>query len=1405
MSDNENPKIDEYSEKTAPAIEGDQTMAQKVLLGEISNFVLDDDIECYIEQVEYYFTLNSIKDEVQKVLLSQNMIGHEASKKISKSFKPMKMNEVTYINYVSKLKELFGTVKKPIVERHKFRQRKQKEGESLVDFAVELQTLSEHCEFDTSQLDSMLRDQFIGGVTNAKITRVLLDVPLTTTFKAVVEKAKLVESTRAEAVKMTKGADSVNYAGKSKISRRSATPHRGKSEASNEQGCDIRARREKSSSPENSMTCYRCQGVGHYSYECATKRTKTINRGGQRRSKGVHKAEELGKGLNDLKLNDDDETDNEIISNLLGSSVNTIKSALVELRVEGVPLTMECDTGSCVSVCSAVHYRNKFGHKRILSCDKRLSVVSGEPLTVLGKIQVAVRVNQKVLSLGLVIIDSKREFLPLLGRDWISVIWPEWHKNFTINALVSAKEERKSWRDKTVREFKLRYAAVFDGDLTSPIKDVVVDIRMKENVKPFVHAAYNVPFSYREKVESHLDELEKVGIIERVEYAEWASPLVTVLKPNKKDLRICMDGSVTINPYIETHHYPLPLIDDLISNKSEARVFALIDLKGAYQQLLVGKETKKLLVVNTIKGLFAYNRLPFGVKPAASIFQSVMDRILKGLVNVQAYIDDVLIWAKNDDELKERLLLVLDRLLEYNVKVNTEKCCWFVEKVRYLGHEISEAGIAPNPDKVKAIVDAPIPENTTQLKAFLGMVLFYGKFVKLDTLLSPLYNLLKHEVFWEWDNECQKAFEGCKREICSDRILMHYDPKKPIRVTCDASDDGMCGIMSHIEKGVERPVFFVSRTFTSAEKKYPILHREALAIVFAMEKFYKYVLGHHVEIFTDHKPLEGIFSSKKGEPALVVNRLQRYVMRMSIFDYVVKHKPGKDIGHADCLSRLPIKESPSKVDQEESQIGSLQLLTSQGPKNLNVENIAKETDRDAILSRVRDKVVKGWRKADENGDLKGYYLKRELLGVQSDCLTFRERTVIPEVLKAKVMKLLHANHAGMVKMKQIAREYVFWIGIDKEIELFVKSCEACQVLRKDKPNKEYGQWAETSYPFERVHIDFFHYLGKTFLILVDVFTRWLEIRQMSRTTTTDVGKELDSIFSVFGFPTKMVSDNGPPFNSYEFLKFAEERNITLIKSPPYHPQSNGIAERAVQTTKAVLKKLVLENNNKSFQILKLVETFLSNYRNMPSTEDKIVPAHMMFTFKPKTALSRIKVGKKVRFNINEDNEIAQLKSEDSHKRVIPSLNFKKNEKVLYLSRGSSGCFSYPAIVLKKLSDFTYQIKVKNVIKMAHINQLRKTVIKSYIFGKSFNDRESEATTVEIDTNTNESSTRSSESSESSKYETPEKQEAIEISDSQEEDSDVNNDDLTLEQRELRRSKRNKRNVLFDNFKGPYFF
>lgn len=1251
---------------------GDAQRKDSRLIGRLESFIPGENFVNYIERVSNYFELNEIQNDQKKVRLLINVIGSEAADQVIDSFLPEKYHEKSYEEVEAKCKKIFAVERNVIVERCEFNKRIQLESENVQEFSMTLMALVKHCEFGGFRNEA-LRDRLVAGIANVDVQRELLKMDKRSTFEGMIEKAKEEEFLRKNPLKQRREMTDINFMS----FRNNKKPK-----------FDVWKTREndKDGSLSSGVRCYNCQELGHIAKFCKSNKRAFVTK--RRYNAGIGSGEEVPmmKKINGMTLQNSEGEQDYLISSVMGE-LNFVNAELIEIPIENTRLVMELDTGSCVSVCSVEEYEIKFRNMQILPCKKRLSVVSGEILRLLGIIRVKVRFQNGELMLPLHIIDSKKLFRPLLGRDWLDKIFPNWRNSFRINRIY---ENGSQFAEKALIRIKEKYESLFDNDMKNPIKGVEVDIRMKENARPFVHKAYTVPFSIRGKVEKYLDEIEESGIIEKIDDAEWASPLVIVKKPSG-DLRVCMDGSKTINPYIESNHYPIPLIDELLAGKTNAKRFVVLDLKGAYQQLSVNENTKKLLAINTIKGLYAYKRLPFGVKPAAQIFQSVMDRILENIDDVQVYIDDILIWANDDLELLGKVKTVLDRLVEHNVKVNLSKCQWFVDKVTYLGHEISSAGIAPNMEKVEAITKSPEPRNVTQLKAFIGMVMFYSKFLpKLNMKLAPLYTLLKKEAKWEWTGKCQEVFDECKNELCSMKLLTHYDPKKEIIVTCDASDDGIAGVLSHRINGEEKPVFFVSRTLSVAEKKYPILHREALAIVFAMEKFYKYVYGHFVEIHSDHKPLEGIFQAKKGVPSVIANRVQRYILRMSIFDYKIKYTKGSDIGHADCLSRLPLNVKPALIDEIESRICKISSLSP----NINAEVIAKYTGEDLTLRKLRENILHGWNNDGVIKKLQHYYSKKEVLSVEKECVIYEDRTVIPECLRSTTLKILHSNHAGIVNMKKLARQHVYWQGINSDVEKHVFACEACQVFRKDKPKKEYKSWPEANKPFERVHLDFFHFEGKAYLIFVDSFSHWLEVRFMKNTDANSLSKELNSIFNIFGYPGLIVTDNGPPFNSHSFVKFLEERDIKKMNSPPYHPASNGSAERAVQTVKSVLRKFVYELSNESLQVNEMIQKFLFTHRNTPVTKSSLTPSQHVFSFTPNNEFSKLRI---------EKEEIKKLEMEGRS-----SIEFLENEEVLYLSALKGYTYSYPARVVKKMSEFVYQIIVDEQVRLAHINQLRKS-------------------------------------------------------------------------------------------------
>ena len=511
--------------------------------------------------------------------------------------------------------------------------------------------------------------------------------------------------------------------------------------------------------------------------------------------------------------------------------------------------------------------------------------------------------------------------------------------------------------------------------------------------------------------------LEKDGILSKVEYSEWATPIVPVVKRNGS-VRVCGDFKVSVNPVLCAEQYPLPRIEDIFANLAGGKHFSKLDLRQAYHQMEVREESKKYLTINSHKGLFQYNRLVFGVTSCPAIWQRAIDQVLQGVPDTQCILDDVIITGKTDKEDLENLEKLLKRLQDAGLKANKEKCEFFRE-FSSVDMRLTAKVSTKTQEKIEAVVNAPRPENVSQLRSFLGLVNYYNRFLpNASTVLHPLHQLLEQDSEWQWTEPCEEAFTEAKRMTTSEQVLTHYDPALPVGRACDASSTGIGAVLSHVmPDGSERPVAFAFRSLTKTERKYAQIDKEALSIVWGVKRFHVYLYGRRFTLVTDHKPLTAIFHPKKGVPAMTAARLQRYALCLAGFDYDIECKSTTKHCNADGLYRLPLQQT----EREETEIDSSEVFHATQFELLPVtsEAVARETRRDPTLARVYESIVKGW-SVHIDGD-KPYYERCNELTVHQECILWGIRVVIPNKLQDRVLKELHDGHLGVVKMKALAR------------------------------------------------------------------------------------------------------------------------------------------------------------------------------------------------------------------------------------------------------------------------------------------------------------------------------------------------------------------------------------------------
>ena len=419
-----------------------------------------------------------------------------------------------------------------------------------------------------------------------------------------------------------------------------------------------------------------------------------------------------------------------------------------------------------------------------------------------------------------------------------------------------------------------------------------------------------------------------------------------------------------------------------------------------------------------------------------------------------------------------------------------------VSSVKYLGHIIDANGLHPAPDKLKAVKNAPTPQNVTELKAYLGLLTYYSKFLpNMATTLSPLYMLLHNNVKWQWTSSEAKAFEKSKDLLTSNSLLAHFNPSQKLTLMCDASPYGVGAVLSQIdEQGVERPVAYASHTLSQPERNYSQLEKEALALIFGTKRFHNYIYGRSFILYTDHKPLQGLLNELKAIPTLASARIQRWALTLATYQYKIVYKKGSEISNADGLSCLPLPISSSgNIPVPSEHVLLLEHLSS-GP--VTATQIKTMTRQDKVLSRVFHFVQNGWPATVEPA-LMPYASRKYELSSLDGCVLWGTRVVIPTAGRKRILDDLHETHQGPSQMKARARMVVWWPGLDKSIEQIVSNCLPCQSSRPLPPPAPLHPWSIPKTPWSRLHMDYAGPLhDHMFLIIVDAFSKWLEIVQL---------------------------------------------------------------------------------------------------------------------------------------------------------------------------------------------------------------------------------------------------------------------------------------------------------------------
>ena len=1228
-----------------------------------------ENITAYLERLSLYMDANSVADE-RKVPVLLTVIGAKTYGILKSLTSPALPKEKSLDDLQEALKSHFDPKPLVIAERFRFYQRSQAEGESVAEFAADLRRLTIRCNFGDF-LPQALRDKFVCGVRNNAIQKRLLTAEDTLTVD--------------KALEMAQGMETADHDMKTMKNNSSATPtvlHVPAAAKSNgaRKAC-YRCGRNNHHEKEcrfKDAKCHKCGKQGHIATVCrsSAQNSKASSRGPNRRRKAGNTKWVETQAEEDPPTNSKDDL---ALFTIGSASTSPIR---VELELDSKAVSMEVDTGAAMSIMSGVVFTSHFPQKHLSPSAVTLKTYTGEPMKVLGEVEVSVQYEQQPpQQLPLVIVEGGGP--SLLGRNWLHHLKLNWSH---IRAVSMPNDSLPA----ILENFKDVFA---DG--LGTIQSVKAKLSVDESARPKFFKSRPVPLATKAAVEHELDRLESEGVLEKVDFSDWAAPVVVVPKKDGK-VRLCGDYKVTVNPVLDIDQYPLPRSEELFATLAGGTHFTKLDLTHAYQQLILDEDSRKFVTINTHRGLYRYTRLPFGIASAPAIFQKTMDMILQGMQRVICYIDDILITGKTKAEHLKNVVAVLQKFREHGLRVKKQKCEFLQPCVEYLGHNIDAKGLHVLKSKVEAITNAPIPRNVQELRSFLGLLNYYGRFIpNLASILHPLNELLRKDVEWVWSTECNKAFELAKEKLVSADVLMHYDSTLPVKLAGDASAYGVGAVISHImPDGTERPIAFASKTLSSSERNYSQIEKEGLALIFGVKKFHTYLYGRRFTLVTDHKPLTTIFGPKKGIPAMAAARLQRWALLLAAYSYTIEFRPTNDHSNADALSRLPLNVISTESLAAESAFCNIAQLES---LPVTVAKLQANTRTDAILSKVCKFTVEGWPE-ERDSDLKPYYHRKDELTVESGCLLWGTRVIVPTKLRPRLLQELHRDHPGVWKMKAVARSYFWWPGLDKEIEQVASSCVECQSVKNSPPSAPLHPWVWPTKPWERIHLDFAGpFQNATFLVAVDAHSKWPEVFVMSSTTATATIVVLRQLCAAYGLPAQVVTDNGSQFTSDEFATFMKMNGIKHIKSAPYHPATNGLAERFVQSLKQALKTSLSGGKTLHHRL----SNFLLTYRSSPHATTGVTPCSLFLKRQIRTRFDLLKPNREAHVTEKQSQQKAD------HDQSARSRQFQVGQSVMAKNL-RPGPKWVPGVIVQSLGPLSFLIKMRDgQTWRRHVDHLKK--------------------------------------------------------------------------------------------------
>ncbi|XP_062538807.1 uncharacterized protein K02A2.6-like [Armigeres subalbatus] len=623
----------------------------------------------------------------------------------------------------------------------------------------------------------------------------------------------------------------------------------------------------------------------------------------------------------------------------------------------------------------------------------------------------------------------------------------------------------------------------------------------------------------------------------------------------------------------------MPTLEQILAELDGAAWFSTIDITNAFFHIELHEESRHLTNFFTEFGMYRCVRLPFGLCNAPDVFQETLQRkVLGGCKGCRNYQDDILVFGSTKEEHDENLASVLACLANHNVMLNKSKCVFGSQILGFLGFTLTPQGWMVEEGKISAIREFRTPISSSEVKSFLGLITFVDKFiVHRATKTEHLRALAVSEKFYWTENE-EREFEYLKNEALKTiKRLGYYNPADRIELFVDASPTGLGAVLAQYnEDGQPRIIACASKVLSPTEQRYPQTQKEALALVWGVERFNYYLLTTSFVIRTDAEANQYIFHTNHRLGRRAVTRAESWALRLQPYDFTVQRIPGNE-NVGDALSRL-IPETQKCIPFDDDNEKHFLYALDSGSMELTWSEIESMSESDEELQSVREALNKRkW-----TPEIRAYEAHKKTLHCLGFLVFKDERAVLPRTLRRKALESAHGGHIGEVAMKRIMRQFFWSPKMSAEVLLFIKNCETCALLSKRNPPVPLVSRELPEGPWESLQIDFLsvpRFGTGEFLVVIDVYSRYLHVVEMKAMDAESTNAALCEVFQTWGLPIILQSDNGPPFQSAAFIEFWKSKGIDVRKSIPLSPQSNGAVERQNQGIIKALSASKLDGRN----------------------------------------------------------------------------------------------------------------------------------------------------------------------------------------------------------------------------------